>query len=118
MGKYLAIFTDNHREEFDVHGFKIMTDRDIDKFEELANSITWEFTYNANTEALTYMSGEDFLTRIEYKELSKNEYDMLEKIFGGEFGTFITTEYLESILDDESGPDYSDEEDWSNDDYE
>lgn len=115
MGKYLAIFTDNHKEEFDVHGFKIMSDRDIDRFEELAMSITWEFTYYANTEALTYMSGEDFLTRIEYKELTKNEYDTLEKIFGGEFGTFITEEYLESIIEDEEGTDNIDDE-WENED--
>lgn len=110
MGKYIAIFTDNHNEEFDVHGFKTMTDREIDKFEELAMSITWEFSYYANSESLTYISGEDFLSRIEFKQISKDEYDTLEKTFGGEFGTFINQEYLESIIDDENGPDDIDDD--------
>lgn len=117
MGKYVAIFTDNHREEFDVNGFKIMTDKEINKFEELALSISWEFSYYANSEALTYYNGEDFLSRIEFKEISKADYDLLDKTFGGEFGTFITEEYLESIIDDEEGPNEL-EDNWINDDDE
>ena len=118
MARYIAIFTDNHREEFDVHGFKIMTQSEITKFEELALSITWEFSYSANDESLHYYNGEDFLSRIEFKEISKTEYESLDKIFGGEFGTFITEEYLESILEDEEGPDDLDDDVWGNDDDE
>ncbi len=111
MARYIAIFTDNHNEEFDIHGFKIMTEREVEKFEELAMSITWEFSYRANDESLIYLSGEDLLSKIEFKEISKTEYDSLDKTFGGEFGTFIGEEYLESIIDDEEGPDDT-EEDW------
>jgi hypothetical protein len=113
MARYIAIFTDNHNEEFDVNGFKTMTEREVENFENLAMSITWEFSYRANDEALTYVSGEDLLSRIEFKEISKAEYDSLEKVFGGEFGTFISEEYLETIIDDEEGPDT---EDWDEED--
>jgi hypothetical protein len=115
MARYVAIFTDNHNEEFDVHGFKIMTEREVENFEELAMSITWEFSYLANDEALNYLNGEDFLSRIEFKEISKDEYDSLDKTFGGEFGIFIGEEYLESIIDDEEGPE-DEEEDWDDED--
>jgi hypothetical protein len=114
MAKFLAIFTDNHNEEFDVHGFKIMTDKEVSKFEELASSITWEFSYYANEEELTYLNGDDLLSRIEFKEISKDEYNALEKIFDGQFGTFIGEEYLRNILDDENDND-EDEDDY--DDY-
>jgi hypothetical protein len=101
MAVYLVIYTDNHGEEFDVNGFKIMTKKEIDNYEDLANSITWEFVYYANSECLTYSNGEDFLSRIEFKEISKDEFKVIEKVFGGEFGTFIGEEYLKNILDGE-----------------
>ena len=102
MAKYLALFTDNHGEEFDIHGFKIMSEKDVTNFEELASSITWEFNYYANSECLSYSNGEDFLSRIDFKEISKDEYQALDKVFGGEFGIFIREEYLQSVLDGES----------------
>ena len=102
MARYIAIFTDNHGEEFDLHGFKIMTEKEIADFEDIASSITWPFEYYANSESLYYSNGEDFLSRIEFKEISKDEYDILNKIFGGEFGTFISEEYLQSILEGET----------------
>ena len=114
MARYLAIFTDNHGEEFDVHGFKIMTEKEVSIFEEIANNITWEFSYYANNESLNYSNGEEFLSRIEFKEISKDEYDALEKIFGGEFGTFINEEYLKTVLDgdDDYKNEYGDDEDY------
>lgn len=98
MPRYLAIFTDNHGEEFDVHGFKIMTDKEQERFEELASSITWEFAYYANSECLNYSNGEELLSRIDFKEITKPEYDAIEKVFGGEFGIFIDEKYLVNIL--------------------
>ena len=112
MARYLAIFTDNHGEEFDVHGFKIMTDKEQSRFEELASSITWEFAYYANTETLNYSNGEDFLNRIEFREITKAEFDTLEKVFGETFGTFIGEDYLVSILHDDT------DDEMENDDYE
>jgi hypothetical protein len=115
MARYLAIFTDNHGEEFDVHGFKIMTAKEVSKFEDTASSITWDFEYYANSEALTYSNGDDFLSRIEFKEITKEEYDVIDKVFGGEFGTFISEEYLKTILDGDDGQDateYSNDDDY------
>lgn len=114
MTRYLAIFTDNHGEEFDVHGFKIMTMKEVSVFEEIANNITWEFSYYANNESLNYSNGDEFLSRIEFKEITKDEYDSIEKIFGGEFGTFINEDYLKTVLEGDEESRYNDDED---DDY-
>lgn len=108
MPKYVVTFRDNHQDEFDVQGFKIMTEKEYRTYEELAYSITWEFAFYANNEALVYTNGEDFLSRIDYKEITNNEYDTLEKIFGSEFGTFISEDYLQNILDGEEKYDGSD----------
>lgn len=99
MARYLVTFSDNHGDEFDVSGFRIMTDKEVDTFEELATSITWEFAFYANDESLNYSNGEDLLSRIEYKEIDKDQYTLLDKLFGGEFGTFIGEEYLQTIID-------------------
>jgi hypothetical protein len=101
MARYLVIFSDNHNEEFDVDGFKIMTEKEVNLFEEIANNISWEFEFCANSECFIYANGEEFLTRIEFKEITKEVYDALAKTFGGEFGTFIGVEFLKNILDGE-----------------
>lgn len=112
MARYLAIFTDNINGEFDVNGFKIMTDKEASNFEELANSITWEFYYYADKDYLYYSSGEDFLTRIEFKEISKDQYDAYDKTLGGEFGVFVNEAFLQKeVLDQQEEIDEDDEED-------
>lgn len=108
---YLVIFKDNHNDEFDVNGFKIMTEKEVNNFEDLAVSIAWEFNFNANGESLTYSNGEDFLSRIEFKIITKNEYDTIEKVFGGEFGTFIGEEYLQLVFNGDTDSDYTKNED-------
>lgn len=114
MARYLVTFHDIHGDEFEVNGFRIMTDREVTIFEDLATSITWEFAYYANTESLNYANGEDLLSRIEYKEIDKEQYAILDKVFGGEFGIFIGVDYLQTILEGESEID--DEEFEDNDD--
>ena len=110
MAKYLVIFSDNHNDEFDVNGFRLMTEKEVDSFEEIANSITFNFDYHANTESLTYANGEDFLSRIEFKVISNEEYQSLKKLFDGQFGIFIGEEYLKTILEGDDTNDYSDED--------
>jgi len=119
MSKYVAIFSDNHGEEFDVYGFRIMTEKEVDRFEELANSINFEFNFYATTECLTYSNGEDFLSRIDFKTITTEEYNTLDKLFGGEFGTFIGEEYLKVVMEGDSDDNDFDDSDLNdNNDYE
>lgn len=102
MSRFLVTFTDNYNDQLEVNGFKTMTEKEVSKFEELALSITWEFSYQLIDGSLIYLNGDDFLSRFDFKEISKSEYDTLSKLFDGKFGTFIDEESLELIASEES----------------
>jgi hypothetical protein len=113
MAKYLVTFNDQYN-DVELHGFKIMTDKEVESFEELASSITWSFIYPLNVGELEFSSGEDLLSRLEFKEISNDEYKVLSKTFDEEFGVFVTAEYLEEIISEED--DFSDDEEEDEDD--
>lgn len=114
MAKYLVTFNDQIN-DVDIQGFKIMTDKEVDTFEELASSIGWDFIYPLNSIELEFSSGEDLLTRLEFKEISNEEYKALKKVFNEEFGVFITAEYLETLISDESELDEEDDDEYDDD---
>jgi hypothetical protein len=127
MAKYLVTFNDQYN-DVELHGFKIMTDKEVESFEELASSITWSFIYPLNGGELEFSNGEDLLSRLEFKEISNEEYKVLSKTFDEEFGVFVTAEYLEEIIseeddflddeeDDEDEDDFYDSKDDDDDDY-
>jgi len=110
MAKYLVTFNDQIN-DIEINGFKIMTDKEVEMFEELATSITWDFTYPLNGgNNLEFSSGEDLLTRLEYKEISNDEYKVISKTFEEKFGSFITIEDLEGIINEEDEHDFIDDE--------
>ena len=117
MKKYMCVFNDSIN-EIEVNGFSLMSDKEFEEFENLALSITWPFTYKFGDEELEYNSGDDLLTRIDFKEITLEEYKTLFKLFGTEFGTFIDEFYLREIVIDENGDDEDeDDEESIYDDY-
>ncbi len=121
MGKYVGLFSDSIN-DIEVNGFCLMTDKEVEDFEELATSITWPFTYKFGEEELEFNSGEDLLTRIDFKEITLDEYKILLRIFGLEYGVFVDEYYLREIVinegedeldeDDDEESDYYDDEDY------
>jgi hypothetical protein len=119
MAKYLATFSDMVN-EIEITGFVIMTDKEVENFEELATSITWDFTYDFGEEdqfQLEYSSGEDLLSRVEFKELNPEEVKTFKRLFNNKFGIFIGEEFLEQIIGNEDS-DFDDDEDEDDIDYE
>ena len=121
MTKYLAKFKDVVNEiEIEISGIRILTDREIQHLEELATSITWNFSYEFgedNAFTLEYSDGEDFLSRIEFKEITNDEARLLKRLFNDEFGTFIGEEFLQQVIGDEDS-DFDEDEDDDDIDYE
>lgn len=113
MAKYLATYSDTIN-DIEITGFNVMTDKEIERFEKLAESITWDFVYQVGEAELEFSSGEDLLTRIDFREISNEEYKALNKVFEDGFGTFINEDYLLDIIGDEEEIDELDEDD---DDY-
>jgi len=108
MAKFIAIFNDTIS-DVEVNGFSVMTDKEVDEYEELAYSITWPFTYKIGDYELEFSDGEDLLSKIEFKELTFDDSKSLKKVFNNKFGFFIDLDYLETIVDEEDDLDSDDE---------
>lgn len=110
MAKYLAVFSDTI-DEIEINGFVIMTDKDVETYEEMASSIAWPFVYNVGEDELEFTSGEDLLTRIEFKEISTEEAKMMKRLFNNEFGVFIDEGFLAEVIGDEDDDEFDDDYD-------
>ena len=117
MAKHLATFTDTLN-DIEIIGFIVMTDKEIENYEDLATSITWDFTYQIGSEELSFSSGEDLLSRIDFREISNEEAKSIKRLFKEGFGIFVTEDYLEGIVSDDefSEIDEDDEDDFNEDD--
>ncbi len=114
MAKFLVTFNDTI-DEIEINGFVVMTDKEIEEYEELAYSITWPFSYVMGNDELEYTGGDDLLTRIDYIEITNEEAKVIKKVFNNEHGVFIGLDYLDSIIGEEE--EGYDEEDSEEDDY-
>jgi hypothetical protein len=113
MAKFLVTFTDT-LDEIEINGFTVMNDKEVENFEELAASINWPFVYKMGTDELEYSSGEDLLSRIEFKEITNEEAKTFKRLFNNEFGVFITESFLEEVIGDEDEIDFDDDDDIDN----
>ncbi len=112
MAKFLVTFNDVIEDSIELNGFSVMTDKEVLNFEELANSITWPFTYEfEDGTELFYSSGESFLSAITFRELSNEEAKPFARLFNDEFGFFIGESFLRSKIDEEDEDGFDDEED-------
>jgi hypothetical protein len=110
MAKFLVTFTDT-LDDIEINGFTVMTEKEYDSFEETAMSITWPFIYAMGQDELEFSSGDDFLSRIETKEITNEEAKGLKRLFGDSFGIFIDEGFLEEVIGDEDDSDFDEDED-------
>jgi hypothetical protein len=108
MAKFLVTFTDT-LDDIEINGFVIMTEKEFEVFEETATSITWPFVYALGQDELEFSSGDDFLTRIDSKEITNEEAKTLKKLFGDLFGVFIYEDFLQDVIGYED--DFDEDED-------
>ena len=112
MAKYLAKFS-SMVNEIEISGFVVMNEREVENFEELALSITWDFVYEFGEDdqfQIEFSDGEDLLSRIEFKEISLDEAKIIKRLFNNEFGTFIGEAFLEEVIGEEDS-DFDEDDD-------
>lgn len=109
MAKYLAIFNITIN-DIELHGFITMTEKEQEHYEELASSITWDFSYDVGNDKLEFSCGDDLLSCIDFKELTNEEYKVIKKLFTDSFGTFITEDYLDDIIGEEIGSEFDEDD--------
>lgn len=97
MKYFLVKFNDNYADEFDLEGFwleKAESKEEViilisNGFEsERGNKYPVECYFGTN-EYLQYNNIEDYLSVLNISEITKEEYDVLQKLFGGSFGQVI-----------------------------
>lgn len=102
MRKYLAIYSDNIN-NVDILGLKLMSDKDMERYENLATSITWSFSYNLSEfDYADFVDGEDYLNKIEFKEITNEEFNIINSLLGSKFGYFIDEDVLKNIISDDT----------------
>jgi hypothetical protein len=109
MAKFLVTFTDT-LDDIEINGFTVMTEKEFESFEETAISITWPFIYGMGQDELEFSSGDDFLTRIESKEITNDEAKTLKRLFDDNFGVFIDEGFLQEVIGDEDDSNFDDDE--------
>jgi hypothetical protein len=118
MTNYLAIL-EASIDGIEINGFSLMTSKEVDEYEQLANSITWPFNYELGDDELEFTDGEHLIDSIQFKEISSEESKCISRLFNGEFSSFISFDELRRIIgenDDDS--DISDDiEDTDNTDF-
>lgn len=110
MAKFLVTFIDT-LDDIEINGFVIMTEKEFETFEETAMSITWPFVYAMGQDELEFSSGDDFLSRIDSKEITNEEAKTIKKLFGDLFGVFIDEAFLQDVIGYEDDSDFDEEED-------
>jgi hypothetical protein len=110
MAKFLVTFIDT-LDDIEINGFVIMTEKEFENFEETAISITWPFVYAIGQDELEFSSGDDFLSRIDSKEITNEEAKTIKKLFGDLFGVFIDEAFLQDVIGDEDDSDFDEDED-------
>jgi hypothetical protein len=101
MSKYLATYSDTLN-NVDVFGFMLMSDKDMERYESLAMSITWSFSYNVSeVDYIDFIDGEEYLSKVEFKELTDEEFTAINNVFGDKFGMIISEDFLKIVLSDE-----------------
>lgn len=112
MAKYLVTYSDT-LDEIEINGFTIMTEKEMESYEELASSITWSFSYPMGEEQIRFSSGEDLLNKIDFREITNDEFKIIKKVFNSDFGVFIDEDFLTGIAgdEDENDSEFDDEDD-------
>lgn len=97
MKYYLLNFTDNYADEFDVYGFKVLTQEEYEKgkinseeaFKMRLENVRSnhkrdkcvEISFGTN-EWVEYYKFEDYMKTIKVTEINEDEYNVLAKLFG------------------------------------
>jgi hypothetical protein len=89
MSFHLAIFKKDWADEFDVYGFKVLTDLELQYIESLRNNDTEVYFGFGSNESWDDVPVSELVGDLNISEITEQEYNSLVKQFmGTEFGIF------------------------------
>jgi len=101
----------NYGDEFDFNEFSAMTVAElkdiVNKLQKHKEEIQWSFGTN---EDLIFDNGKDLLSNFSYEKITQNEFDVLDKLFGGSFdgGSGVFDHIYDLDNDEDSDDSYFD----------
>lgn len=108
MAKYVVTYSDIFN-DVEINGFRLMTDKEVDLFEKLLESISWEIRYPLSSgEDIIYSNGDALYSQLDFKEVSQEEFKAIKKVFTDGFGIFIDEDFLTTLVDEETDVDDED----------
>lgn len=79
---FLVKFKDNWADEFDVHGFEVMSGKEIEQLKEAILKVEYPLeAYFGTNEGFTFDSAIEINQSLEIKELTKEEADIFNRFF-------------------------------------
>lgn len=85
--KVLVTWDSNWADEMDISGFKIFNEDEWNTFKETVSKRKHQFTIFVGTnEDIDYDNGKMLLEELTIKKLSEDEYKVIKKFVGEEFG--------------------------------
>lgn len=104
---YLLTFSGNYADEFDLNEFTTMSGETVINFVEYLKSYEeyFEVCFGTNEE-LSFDDGNDLLNQIDVKEITEEEFDVINKLFGGGFGDAGVFDYVTDSLSEIDDEDY------------
>ena len=99
----LVQFSDNWADEMDIEGFVIITDKQWKDFKTKVKGFKKELciAFGSN-ESNDYNNGEDLLTKINVKNITEDEANILKKLFGKSYDYLVAygeTGFIDQTID-------------------
>jgi hypothetical protein len=93
MRYYLVTYFDNWSDEFDIEGFVLQTEDELQQMFDAARSVSYPSTlYFGTNEFVEYESFEDWRDHLDIKEITKEVFEEMTKLGIKGFGTFLNPE--------------------------
>jgi hypothetical protein len=95
-GYVLLDFSADYADEFDVEGFSIMTDAEWNIFQKKFQQHQGQYSFGfGSNEDIEFENGQEVLDSIGVKNITKEEYDTINKFFGTSYGKFPYDDYMD-----------------------
>lgn len=112
MSKLLIRFRDNWADEMDLDGFQIMTTTEWNDYKDKLISIKCSFeVYWGTNESNEYESGRVVLDHLSVTEITHEQGEFIESIFGTWYGNFPDLNQILDYVKEYNDDDEEDEDD-------
>lgn len=97
---YIAHFSGNYADEFDLESFSLMTSSEYYNSKSILENVNFEedeFYFGTNEQLI--LSSEELKSDIKFIKITKEQYNTIDNVIGNDFGLLSPTTIIEIIND-------------------